>query len=60
MESIIVHPKNQMEMSALKSALKEMNIKFEKHYAKNLKTEQKIFEKKIEKFNKDFKNTKKG
>lgn len=55
MESIIVHPKNQMEMNALKSVLKEMNIKFEKYHYKNSKVEQKIFEKKAEKINKNLK-----
>lgn len=55
MESLIVHPKNQMELKVLKSTLREMGIKFERHNYKNHKTEQKIFEKKVEKFNKDFK-----
>ncbi len=35
MESIIVHTKNSMELAALKSVLKEMNIKFEKFHTKN-------------------------
>jgi len=35
MESIIVHPKNSMELNALKSVLKEMNIKFEKAHSKD-------------------------
>lgn len=39
MESIIVHPKNQMELNALKSTLKEMGIKFEKFHTRNSKTE---------------------
>jgi arginyl-tRNA synthetase len=53
MESIIVHTKNAMELSALKSVLKEMNIKFEKFHTKNThhnnKTIQKIVDKKNEK-----------
>ncbi|WP_234109354.1 MULTISPECIES: DUF2683 family protein [Chryseobacterium] len=39
MESIIVHPKNQMELNALKSTLKEMGIKFEKFHTRNPRTE---------------------
>lgn len=35
MESIIVHPKNSMELAALKSVLKEMNIEFEKFHTRN-------------------------
>lgn len=35
MESIIVHPKNQMELNALKITLKEMGIKFEKFHTRN-------------------------
>ena len=50
MESIIVHPKNQMELNALKSVLKEMGIKFEKFHTRNSKTnpfvEKKILTKK--------------
>ncbi|WP_226063377.1 DUF2683 family protein [Kaistella polysaccharea] len=38
MESLIVHPKNQMELNALKSVMKEMGIKFEKFHTRNLKT----------------------
>ncbi len=34
MESIIVHPKNQMELNALKSTLKEMGIRFEKFHTR--------------------------
>lgn len=37
MESIIVHPKNQMELNALKSVLKDMNIKFEKFHTRHAK-----------------------
>lgn len=37
MESLIVHPKNQMELNALKSVLKEMNIKFEKFHTRDSK-----------------------
>ena len=46
MESLIVHPKNQMELNALKSTLKEMGIKFEKFHTRNTKTETKSFVKK--------------
>lgn len=53
MESIIVHPKNQMELNALKGVLKEMGIKFEKFHTRNAKTnpfvEKKILTKKAEK-----------
>ena len=41
MESLIVHPKYQMELYALKSTLKEMGIKFEKFHTRNAKTETK-------------------
>jgi len=37
MESLIVHPKNQMELNALKSVMKEMGIKFEKFHTRNMK-----------------------
>ena len=60
MESIIVYPKNSMELSALKSVLKDMNIKFEKNNhrnpSKSPKTEEKIFAKKIEKSVKNIKS----
>lgn len=46
MESLIVHPKNQMELNALKSTLKEMGIKFEKFHTRNAKTEHKPLVKK--------------
>lgn len=59
MESIIVHTKNAMELNALKSVLKEMNINFEKFHTKNTfhnqKTVKKIFDKKNEKIAKSFK-----
>lgn len=45
MESIIVHPKNAMELSALKSVLKEMNIKFEKAHVKSAFNGQKLIKK---------------
>ncbi|GAE66614.1 hypothetical protein H3Z85_05915 [Chryseobacterium indologenes] len=45
MESIIVHPKNSMELSALKSVLKEMNIKFEKAHIKSSFNGQKVIKK---------------
>lgn len=34
MESLIVHPKNQMETTALKKVLKEMGIRFEKFHTR--------------------------
>lgn len=34
MESLIVHPKNQMELNSLKSTLKEMGIRFEKFHTR--------------------------
>jgi len=53
MESIIVHTKNAMELTALKSVLKEMNIEFEKFHTKNnfhnKKTVQKINDRKEKK-----------
>jgi len=53
MESIIVHTKNSMELTALKSVLKDMNIEFEKFHTKNnfqnKKTIKKINDKKTEK-----------
>jgi hypothetical protein len=49
MESIIVYPKNSMEMSALKSVLKDMNIKFEKFHTRSPKTQEKITAKKMDK-----------
>jgi hypothetical protein len=45
MESIIVHPKNAMELSALKGVLKEMNIKFEKAHVKSSYNGQKVVKK---------------
>lgn len=55
MESIIVHTKNSMELNALKSVLKEMNIKFEKFHTNtyhNQKTIKKVIDKKNEKISK--------
>lgn len=53
MESIIVHTKNSMELTALKSVLKDMNIEFEKFHTKNQfhnqKTIKKINDKKTSK-----------
>lgn len=37
MESLIVHPKNQMELNALKSVLKDMGIRYEKFHTRNTK-----------------------
>ena len=45
MESIIVHPKNAMELSALKGVLKEMGIKFEKAHVKSSYNGQKVVKK---------------
>lgn len=54
MESIIVHTKNSMELAALKSVLKDMNIEFEKFHTRNhfhnQKTVQKINDRKDKKF----------
>jgi hypothetical protein len=50
-ESIIVHPKNAMELSALKSVLKEMNIKFEKFHTKNTHHNQKTIKKIVDRKN---------
>lgn len=52
MESIIVHAKNTMELQAVKTVLKGMNIEFEKFHKNtfhNQKTVQKMQDKKIEK-----------
>ena len=35
MESLIVHPKNQMELNALKTVLKDMGIRYEKFHTLN-------------------------
>ena len=59
MESLIVHLKNQMELNALKSVMKEMGIKYEKFQTRNNKTnpfvEKKISAKKAVKATKTFK-----
>lgn len=55
MESIIVHTKNAMELNALKSVLKDMNIEFEKFHKNtfhNQKTIKKVINKKYEKIGK--------
>lgn len=52
MESIIVHTKNAMELQAVKTVLKDMNIEFEKFHKNifhNQKTEKKMHDKKVEK-----------
>lgn len=41
MESLIVHPKNQMELNALKSVMKDMGIRYEKFHTRNTKSPQK-------------------
>ena len=55
MESIIVHTKNPMELAALKSVLKDMNIEFEKFHTRNhfhnKKTIDKMNDKKTGKIN---------
>lgn len=38
MEALIVHPKNQMELNALKSVMKEMGIRYEKFHTRNAKS----------------------
>lgn len=57
MESIIVHPKNSMELTALKSVLKDMGIEFEKFHTRNQfhnqKTIQKISDRKDKKITKN-------
>ncbi len=45
MESIIVHPKNSMELTALKSVLKDMGIEFEKFHTRNQSHNQKTIQK---------------
>lgn len=42
MESLIVHPKNQMELNALKSVMKDMGIRYEKFHTRNAKTSPKF------------------
>ena len=39
MEALIVHPKNQMELNALKSVMKDMGIRYEKFHTRNTKTQ---------------------
>ncbi len=39
MESLVVHPKNQMELNALKGVMKDMGIRYEKFHTRNLKTQ---------------------
>lgn len=46
MESLIVHCKNQMELNALKSVMKDMGIKYEKFHTRNAKTNPNFDEKK--------------
>ena len=59
MESLIVHLKNQMELNALKSVMKDMGIKYEKFHTRNNKTnpfvEKKTPPKKTTKPSKSFK-----
>jgi len=40
MESLVVHPKNQMELNALKSVMKDMGIRYEKFHTRNTKNPQ--------------------
>ena len=58
MEALIVHPKNQMELNALKSVMKDMGIRYEKFHTRGAKTQN--FEPrtagKKEKPERDFKN----
>ena len=39
METLIVHPKNQMELNALKDVMKDMGIRYEKFHTRNTKTQ---------------------
>ena len=39
MEALIVHPKNQMELNALKDVMKDMVIRYEKFHTRNTKTQ---------------------
>ncbi|MCY0969831.1 DUF2683 family protein [Chryseobacterium wangxinyae] len=39
MEALIVHPKNQMELNALKSVMKDMGIRYEKFHTRGMKTQ---------------------
>ncbi|WP_267404528.1 MULTISPECIES: DUF2683 family protein [unclassified Chryseobacterium] len=39
MEALIVHPKNQMELNALKSVMKDMGIRYEKFHTRGSKTQ---------------------
>nr|WP_314492875.1 DUF2683 family protein [uncultured Chryseobacterium sp.] len=39
MEALIVHPKNQMELNALKGVMKEMGIRYEKFHTRGAKTQ---------------------
>lgn len=39
MEALIVHPKNQMELNALKSVMKDMGIRYEKFHTRGAKTQ---------------------
>ncbi len=39
MEALIVHPKNQMELNALKDVMKDMGIRYEKFHTRNTKTQ---------------------
>lgn len=39
MEALIVHPKNQMELNALKSVMKDMGIRYEKFHIRGAKTQ---------------------
>lgn len=42
MESLIVHPKNQMELNALKGVMKDMGIRYEKFHTRNTQNPQKF------------------
>ena len=39
MQALIVHPKNQMELNALKSVMKDMGIRYEKFHTRGAKTQ---------------------
>lgn len=58
MEALIVHPKNQMELNALKSVMKDMGIRYEKFHTRGAKTQNFEPRTAVKKENqpKDFKN----
>lgn len=49
MEALIVHPKNQMELNALKDVMKDMGIRYEKFHTRNTKTQPFLTKNKVKK-----------